>query len=149
MIIGDGPEMAALQELVRRLELEGAVHLCGVREDMAEVYARSHCLVIPSLTEGLPYVLLEAMGQHVPVIASRVGDIPLLIQPDVTGRLVNPGDVDDLEQKMLSFLNHPSLNAKMIADAYRLVTEKYAAGKMAAKTEALYRRITEKKWSLT
>lgn len=147
MIIGDGPEKEAIIEKIHHLKLEGVVHLCGVRANMAEAYAHTDCLVIPSLTEGLPYVLLEAMGKRVPVIASGVGDIPLLIKQDATGYLVKPGDVDDLEQKMTSFLDHTSQNAQMAVNAYSLVTEKYAASQMAAKTEALYRQLTETKWS--
>lgn len=149
MIIGDGPEKENILAQVRQFELEETVHLCGVRADMAEVYGRTDCLVIPSLTEGLPYVLLEAMGKQVPVIASAVGDIPLLLKPGLTGRLVTPGDVDDLEQKMISFLAHPSKTDPMVVNACNLVTEKYSASQMAAKTEALYRQLTKTKWSLT
>ena len=147
MIIGDGPERQAILDKIGQLKLEGAVHLCGVRANMAEAYAHTHCLVIPSLTEGLPYVLLEAMGKQVPVIASGVGDIPLLIKQGATGYLATPGDVEDLEQKMIAFLEHPAQNAQMAVNACNLVTEKYSAIQMAAKTEALYRRLTEKKWS--
>jgi glycosyltransferase involved in cell wall biosynthesis len=147
MIIGDGPEQNAIREQIQKLHLEQAVHICGVRADMDDVYGHTHCLVIPSLTEGLPYVLLEAMGKKVPVIASAVGDIPLLITEGMTGHLVPPGDVQELARKMEAFLIDSSLAQKMTANAHRLVEEKYSAIRMAKQTEELYHQLTKTKWS--
>lgn len=148
MVVGDGPERSAISEQIHRLKLEGCVYFCGVRKDMGAVYDQTNCIVIPSLTEGLPYVLLEAMAKQVPIIASAVGDIPLLIKHGGSGYLVKPGDVKDLEKKMFSFVRNPSQCKQMASKAYTIVTQKYSARNMAAKTESLYRQLTEsKKWS--
>lgn len=144
LIVGDGPERMEILNHIKKLGLGECVHYCGVRMNMAEVYEKSDCIVIPSLTEGLPYVLLEAMSKHVPVIATPVGDIPLLIEQGKTGYIAQPGDDDDLEQKMLLYLQNSSLNTKLASQAYQIVTHRYSAVKMAKKTELLYLQLTEK-----
>ena len=141
LIIGDGPEEHSITGHIRRLKLEECVHNCGIRNNMGMIYDHTDCLVMPSLTEGLPYTLLEAMAKKVPIIASPVGDIPLLIKDGITGYLAEPGNVDDLEKKMLNFLNNPSMSADMASDAFRLVNERYSAVKMAKMTEELYHHI--------
>ena len=85
--------------------LENYVTMCGVVNNMQAVYERIDCLVIASLREGLPYVLLEAAANRVPIIATAVGDIPQLIEDGKTGYLVEPGNAAELEDRMLRFLN--------------------------------------------
>ena len=74
---------------------------------MRLVYDSIDYLVIPSLTEGLPYVMLEAMACGIPVLATAVGDIPLLISDGLTGYLVNPGDVTGLTRRMRTSSSGP------------------------------------------
>jgi len=138
LVIGDGPSRGAIDAQVLELGLERHVFLCGVRRDMRNVYEKIDFLVIPSLTEGIPYVLLEAMISNVPVLATEVGGIPKLLENGVTGYLVPPGDVDALEKGMIAMLSDPGRLKQMTANAYRTAVEKYSAGTMVRRIEGLY-----------
>ena len=137
-MIGEGPSRGAIDAQVLELGLESHVSLCGVRQDMRNVYEKIDFLVIPSLTEGIPYVLLEAMISNVPVLATEVGGIPKLLENGVTGYLVPPGDVDAMEKGMIAMLSDPGRLKQMTANAYRTAVETYSAGTMARRVEELY-----------
>ena len=130
LIIGDGPLEEEISQQVLNLHLEGKVFLCGVRQDMKNIYNNIDYLVIPSLTEGLPYVLLEAMLCKVPVLATEVGGIPGLVTDEKTGYLVPPGDVESLKIGMEKMLDNPEKLKAMAENAYNLVNEKYSAKRM-------------------
>ncbi|HOI08640.1 MAG TPA: glycosyltransferase [Deltaproteobacteria bacterium] len=138
LIAGDGPEREAVLRRIRSSGLEDRVHYCGVRRDMKRLYGTAHCVVIPSYTEGLPYVLLEAMGLGIPVIATSVGDIPKLVRDGVTGWLVEPGDAEAMAGRMKDFVRRPEQARAMAAEAKRLVLMRYPAAGMARSTEGLY-----------
>lgn len=140
-IVGDGPEREAIAARVRALGLENAVRLCGTRDDMPTVYRRANCLVIPSLTEGLPMVLLEAFAWRVPVVATRVGDIPRLVEPGRSGYLVAPGDAPALARAMAQRLDSPERARAMAEAAHAILRERFTAGRMAQDTQSLYEQV--------
>lgn len=138
LIIGEGPSEEEIRKQIVDLKLEDSVFLCGVREDMMYVYRNTDYLVLPSLTEGLPYVLLEAMLFKVPVLATDVGGIPNIIINGVTGYLIPPGDVQSLKNGMEKMLNDPEKIRDMSEEGYKLVMEKYSARRMAEDYRRLY-----------
>jgi len=138
LIVGEGPARAHIEEHIRSLGIEGRVSCCGVRKDMKRVYASIDFLVVPSLTEGLPYVMLEAMACGVPVVATSVGDIPLLVQDRVTGFLVSPGDAPALAQRMRELLVDGKAARAMARAGRRLVLRRFSAAGMAKKTAEIY-----------
>lgn len=138
VVIGDGPSRADIATQVRDLGLEQDVFFCGVRTDMQNVYDKIDFLVIPSLTEGIPYVLLEAMINRVPVLATEVGGIPKLLENGASGYLVPPGDINALERGMLAMLDDPKRSGEMAVKAYDMVFKRYSAGEMARRVEGLY-----------
>ncbi len=138
LIIGEGPSEDDIRNQINELKLEDSVFLCGVRKDMMYVYKSIDYLVLPSLTEGLPYVLLEAMLFKVPVLATDVGGIPNIIINGVTGYLVPPGDVKSLTGGMEKMLNGPEKSREMSEEGYKLVMEKYSARRMADDYRRLY-----------
>jgi glycosyltransferase involved in cell wall biosynthesis len=107
LIVGDGPERQALEAQAGRLGLQDRVRFAGIRTDMAQVYPLIDCLVLPSLSEGMPLVVLEAMSRAIPVIASAVGEVPRLLANTRHGRLVPPGDEPALRAAMLAALAQP------------------------------------------
>ncbi len=141
MIVGDGPDREDLVQLVNTLHLKERVYLCGVRKNIKKIYDMIDFLVIPSFTEGLPYVLLEAMASGIPVLATAVGDIPLLIQDKVTGFLVPPGDHAALTRRMKDLLSYPDHGSSMASRGRELVGERYSAQRMVEETENLYRSL--------
>jgi len=141
LIVGDGPARNEIAGQVRKLKLENCVQLCGVWSDMKRIYDKIDFLVIPSLREGLPYTLLEAMAYKVPVLASTVGDIPRLVQEGVTGYLVPPGDTEALVKGMNQLLTDPEKSKEMAEKAHFLVMGRFSADRMVSKTEEVYAKI--------
>lgn len=138
MIAGDGPEKESILRLIRTLGIQERMFFCGVRKNVKEFYQNIDCLVIPSFTEGLPYVMLEAMACGIPIIGTSVGDIPLLIQDEVTGYLVPPGEIDAIARRMRDIVAGPEKALIMAEAAKKLVRENFSADLMVKKTEALY-----------
>ncbi len=91
-IVGDGPQRRKLETLMTRLGLGGSVRFRGHVADVEPVYARSDLIVIPSRSEGLPNVLLEAMARDLPVVATSVGGIPEILDDGLAGLIVPPED---------------------------------------------------------
>ncbi|QOY61978.1 glycosyltransferase [Lysobacter sp. H21R4] len=141
LLIGDGPERAALQARIGALGLASRVRLLGVRQDMQRLYPALDCLVLPSLTEGMPLVVLEAMAHGVPVIASAVGDVPRLLSRSAHGRLVQAGDACGLRKALQDVAAAPPARDTR-ASAY--VRAHHSREAMAADYLRLYQSLLER-----
>jgi glycosyltransferase involved in cell wall biosynthesis len=123
LVAGDGPERAALGDLAAALALSDRVRFLGRVSDMGSLYSGIDLLVIPSRSEGLPSVLLEALAADVAVVATRVGAIPEVLASPLTGALVPPESPDQLADAIetaLRSLDNPDARAAraLAADAY-------------------------------
>jgi colanic acid/amylovoran biosynthesis glycosyltransferase len=115
--IGDGPDRDALAEQIRQAGLSERVHLLGrqTREQIAELLARADVVVTPSVPtssgkrEGIPVVLMEAMGSGVPVVASGISGIPELVEHEGSGLLVPPRDAQALADALERLHGDPAL----------------------------------------
>jgi glycosyltransferase involved in cell wall biosynthesis len=145
ILIGDGPNRSVLEKLVRNLKLEKTVFVLGYKKSIKPFYSRINYIVISSIREGLPYVLLEAMFLKIPVLATSVGDIPLLIKDDKSGYLVAPADSEALYQGMRKMLIQPEhkLN-EFITEAYKTVFDRFSAKRMVQNLENVYTNLTAK-----
>jgi glycosyltransferase involved in cell wall biosynthesis len=101
-LLGDGPDRPAVEAEVARLGLRENVHLLGwaTQSEVLALLASSRALILPSLAEGLPAVLMEAFALRTPVVATWVAGIPELVEPGVNGWLVPPGDIFRLAQSL-------------------------------------------------
>jgi len=97
--------------------------------------------VLPSLTEGLPNVLLEAASCHVPIVATRVGGVPEIVTDGESGLLCEPGNVSQLAQGIERCLNDRELAKQLAFAAYRVVETKYGFDEQSRKLEDLYQRM--------
>ncbi|WP_167285040.1 glycosyltransferase [Marilutibacter alkalisoli] len=140
LLVGDGPDASGLRQQVHALGLERHVHFTGLRDDMEHVYPLFDCLVLPSLTEGMPLVVLEAMAHAIPVIASDVGEIPRLLAQTEHGQLIPPADRDALVAAMRNALLR---RGQRDARARRHVETHHSPAAMAVRHAALYRSLTE------
>lgn len=140
LLVGDGPERAALEARVERAGLSPRVHFTGPRTDMPGIYAAVDCLVLPSLTEGMPMVVLEAMSHALPVIASAVGEVPRLLSGTEHGQLVAPGVVAELLAAMRSAAARPGLRDVVARDH---VFRHYSTRRMAEAYLSVYRALLE------
>jgi sugar transferase (PEP-CTERM/EpsH1 system associated) len=122
IIVGDGPERAALTAAVAQHGLEESVWLAGDRDDIPDLLACMDVFVLPSLGEGISNTVLEAMATGLPVIATRVGGNPELVQDGVTGLLVPVGDVPALAAAIAALVDDPARCDRMGRAAVQRVT---------------------------
>ncbi len=138
VLVGEGPMRGPLEDLVRQLGIEDHVIFAGQRADVPGVYASLDIFVLPSLDEGMPMVILEALAASRPVVASRVGAIPRLIPDERTGLLVAPGDVAGLGQAIARLLADPDLRRQMGENGQAWVRQHYSAEAMVESYLNLY-----------
>jgi L-malate glycosyltransferase len=109
LIVGDGPERQALENRAHELGLGGCVFFAGHVTDVYAALRSVDVCAIPSLSEGLPYVLLEAMAMGKPVVASAVGGLAETLRHCENGVLVRPNDAQALTEALVSVLTDPLL----------------------------------------
>jgi glycosyltransferase involved in cell wall biosynthesis len=141
VIVGEGPDRAEIEAMVRKLGLEDQVTLVGQRSDMPAVYAGMDIFVLPSLNEGLPMTVLEAMAASRPVVATRVGAIPKVVEDGQTGLLVEPGDVFGLRGAIYRLLSNPDLRRRLGQQARARVLQHYTSDIMALRYAELYQQV--------
>jgi glycosyltransferase involved in cell wall biosynthesis len=141
IIVGDGPERAALAARVAATGRSRYVHMTGARTDVQHLLAAFDAFALTSSTEGLPLVLLEAMAMGLPVVSTAVGGIPDLIEHRVTGFLLPSGDVARLSRQLSSLSRDFSLSRQVGEGARRMVLERYSLTRMASDYEALYKSL--------
>ena len=137
VLAGDGPLRAAMQTRTCELGIDGRVRLLGARHDLESFYPMLDCFVLPSLYEGLPLALLEAMAAALPIVSTAVGQVPGVLT-GLPATLVPPGDVEALAAAMHAALGagrvrHPELRQRVI--------ERYSVARMARDYAALYRSL--------
>ncbi|UCF79348.1 MAG: glycosyltransferase family 4 protein [Candidatus Eiseniibacteriota bacterium] len=138
LVVGAGPEERRLRRRTRQLGLEGSVSFLGHREDVRNVMRDIDCLVVPSLMEGMPFVILEAMAASKPVIASRIYGIPEVVVEEETGLLVSPSQPLELCAAMRKIMDSREL-ARSMGEAGRDRVEKhFTSAAMADRVESVY-----------
>jgi glycosyltransferase involved in cell wall biosynthesis len=138
VIVGEGPGRKEIEGMIQRFGLEANVILAGQHSDMPAIYAAMDIFVLPSLNEGLPMTILEAMAASRPVIATRVGAIPRVIQDGETGLLVDPGDSDGLRNALARLLTDSGLCSRLGAAAHDWVSRNFTSESMALKYRQMY-----------
>lgn len=143
-LIGDGPERARLEAEVARLDLGQFVQFAGVCADVPSQLSTADLLVLPSLTEGLPNAVLEAMAAGVPVVASQVGGVAELLGAG-GGRMVPPGDPVRLEQAVAQFLADPSVRQHAGAIGRETAIKSFSTSVMRERTLSLFEQLLSTK----
>ncbi|MGZ4870560.1 MAG: glycosyltransferase family 4 protein [Candidatus Angelobacter sp.] len=141
VIVGEGPDRKAIEDMIRQYGLQSTVILAGKQSDMPGVYAATDIFVLPSLNEGLPMTILEAMAASKPVIATKVGAIPTLIRNGETGLLVEARDTDGLRNAIARLLSDPDLCGRMGAEGHDWVSRNYTSEAMALKYRQMYEEV--------
>jgi glycosyltransferase involved in cell wall biosynthesis len=141
LIVGDGPERAALEAARTATWRAEFCHLIGARGDVAPYLAAMDAFVLSSRTEGLPLGLLEAMATGLPVVSTRVGGIPDLIRNGDNGMLVPAGDEKALLRELVALAGHPTAGLKLGRAGRETVLAGYSLSSMAERYEELYEQV--------
>ncbi|MEA5593446.1 glycosyltransferase family 4 protein [Rivularia sp. UHCC 0363] len=137
----NGAYLDYLKDMAQELGINNSVHFLGHRSDIPQLLALSDLLVLPSYTEGLPLVILEAMAAGLPVIATPVGGIPEVVIHQETGLLVPVGDVQALVNAMLKLLQNPDLRNEMGNKGSEMVRKDFSVEKMCDEVFDIYEKV--------
>ncbi|MRR14495.1 glycosyltransferase family 1 protein [archaeon] len=140
LIAGEGPLEDNLKTEARDLGIHDHVVFAGPRLDMPEILQVLDLYVLPSLWEGLPMVLLEAMAAECPIVATDVGGNSMAIQNDVNGILVPSQSPSELAGAVIGLLGDKEKRSRYIRRGREIFDEKFSARVMAANYEKLYMR---------
>jgi glycosyltransferase involved in cell wall biosynthesis len=145
VIIGDGPQRPTLELLADRLGVADRIHWAGHRPNARNLMPAFDLFVQPSLHEGMPNTILEAMAAALPVVATAVGGTPELVVDGVTGLLVSPKHPDALSEAISAFLDDTDLRYRMGRAGRERVAQHFSVGRMIKETEELYERLLAEK----
>ena len=139
-LAGRGEEEAALRALARDEGIADRVSLLGYRDDVPDILAAADVFVMPSLSEGLPLALVEAMAAGLPVVVSDVGGVPEVAVAGKEAILVPAGDTARLGAGLATLVRDPDLRATMGAAARERARRDFSVSTMCEAYERLYRR---------
>jgi glycosyltransferase involved in cell wall biosynthesis len=126
VLIGTGPEETRLRRVCRDNGLDGHVLFAGFQQNMTAWYPEIDLVVLPSLSEGLPNVAMEAMLFARPVVATRVGGVPEVVEDGVTGMLVPPRNALVLAETICTVLKDTALKSQYGANGLRKILSEFA-----------------------
>ena len=145
LVVGDGPRRGELEAMSTRLGLDESVRFLGVRGDVARLLHLADVVTLPShpAVETLPLSVLEAMAAGVPVVATRVGSLPEIIEDGHNGVLIEPGDPTSLAGAIAGIIDDPDRSRAMAAAARDVVESRYSVEPMVAGYAALFQSLAE------
>ncbi len=138
-MFGDG-EIEKVKELVEKENLTEKISVSGwvSHSKIREIYENSDIMVLPSYAEGLPMSILEAIGEGLPVVSTRVGGIPEAIEDGRNGFLIEPGDVEALADRLRILMTSPELVGRMGRESLAIAREKFSTERIGQKLQELY-----------
>jgi len=143
LVVGTGSLDGELREKAHSLGLEKRILFTGFRRDIPDILAGLDLFIMPSVSEGLGTAILEAGASGLPIIASRVGGIPDIVEQGETGLLVPPGDPALLAEAVLSLYHDRDLAGRLGNAARLRVESRFSEKMLGEKTESLYRECME------
>jgi glycosyltransferase involved in cell wall biosynthesis len=138
IVIGDGPQRAEIQKLILNHGLAGRFFLLGRITDAAKYLQAIDVFVLPSAKEGFPWALLEAMAAKVPVISTRVGAVPEMIEDSSSGIIVEPGQPEQLATGINELLADERLRRELAIKAHQNVISRFSLREMIESYERLF-----------
>jgi sugar transferase (PEP-CTERM/EpsH1 system associated) len=141
VLAGDGPCRDELMDAVKRLGVLGRTRLLGDRSDVPLILSALDLFILPSIAEGLSNTVLEAMASGLPVVATRVGGNPELIEDGTNGRLIPRQDDDALVAAMAAYLDDPHLRALHGKASRQRAVDHFSLDRMTDAYVRLYGRL--------
>lgn len=138
ILIGDGPLLHDVEQILGQAGVRHLAWLPGTRADIPQIMRALDCFVLPSLAEGISNTILEALASGLPVVATRVGGNPEIVEDGVTGRLVPPSNPEALADALITYLRAPETAALHGGAARSAAVLKFGLDRMIREYEALY-----------
>ena len=140
LIVGEGPELGKVEQLIDEFGLAKQVELIGEAQDVIGLLSVSDVFLLPSLQESFGLSALEAMACGVPVVASNVGGLPEVVADGATGFLHPPSDIEAMAESAIAVLSDSALHARLAAEGVRSAMERFSADRIVPQYAALYER---------
>jgi glycosyltransferase involved in cell wall biosynthesis len=140
-MVGDGPDLDSAARLAHDLGREEQVHFLGEQDQVLPLLSIADAFLLPSAQESFGLAALEAMACEVPVVASRVGGLPEVIDDHVNGFLHQPDDLDGMARSTLKLLTDADLRARLGAAAKQKVRSRFCSEKIVPVYEAYYEEV--------
>ena len=144
-MVGDGPEREQLEALASNLGLMHDCLFAGYQEDVGPFFAAFDAFLLPSANEGTPVTAIESIASGCPVVATRVGGVPDVVEEGVDGFLVEPGDLEAIADRLGRLAADPELRALMGAAGRKRVLSRYAVERLVDDVDSLYRSLLARK----
>jgi glycosyltransferase involved in cell wall biosynthesis len=141
VLVGDGPDRDQLERYAHELGVIKRCLFLGYQEDVARFYDAIDVLVLPSINEGTPVSVIEALAARRPAVATRVGGVPDVVRDGIDGFLVDADDVDALATRLAELAADPELRARMGEAGHARVIERYAVARLVDDVDRLYREL--------
>ncbi|MBI3675787.1 MAG: glycosyltransferase [Proteobacteria bacterium] len=145
LIVGEGSDRVALEEIVRKKGLKDIVQFCGYRADVRPVLAEMDVFLFTTLREGLSVAVIEAMASGLPIVATSVGGIAEQIEDGRNGYIVAAHDLGAMVAHCTALIRSPRLRASMGENARRIAEERFGEARMLAEYAACYRDVADEK----
>lgn len=145
LLVGDGPDLAAALDVARALGISKQVESLGEQDQILPLLSISDLFLLPSSQESFGLAALEAMACEVPVVASRVGGLPEVIDHGRTGFLHAPEDLLGMGDSGVALLTDPALHARVAEAARRTVHERYCRDQVVPQYEAFYSHVLSRR----
>ena len=137
-VIGDGPQKKEIHEIVKAQNILDEVVFTGFQSNIEQWLSVLDIFILPSLTEGTPMALLEAMAKGIPVVASAVGGVPNVIKTNQNGILVPAGSSDDLYNAVLTIIDDDSLKETLSKNAKKTIEFEFNFQRWITEIELVY-----------
>lgn len=138
LFVGDGPQRSFLETMAKDLGVENNIFFAGFQKDVTKFFPAFDVFVLPSLTEGTPMALLEAMSFGSPVIATKVGGIPKVITHGENGFLISPSNTSEIASSVTELYNDQNYRTSLSHGAKTLIKDHYNLDLQVKKVEELY-----------
>jgi glycosyltransferase involved in cell wall biosynthesis len=145
VMVGDGPERAALEALALELGIEEATRFVGFQDDVGPWFHAFDALLLPSRSEGTPVSAIETLASGRPVVATRVGGVADVVHEGVDGFLVDLGDVEAAADRLARLAADPALRERMGAAGRTRVLSRYRVPRLVEDVDRLYRALLAEK----
>ena len=144
LMVGDGPDLGEATRLARTLDVADSVEFLGEQEQIVPLLSASDLFILPSLQESFGLAALEAMACEVPVVASRVGGLPEVIEHGVSGFLHAADDLDGMARSALSVLTDEGLRRRIADAARRSAHDRFCDERIVPVYEAFYQEVLKR-----